>query len=146
MGRHPAAPFTLPSPSGRASGAGGDADDVAQAPDPGWHYAIVSLRDDTNPSLEATVKSLNKTVSVPQGQQTLELGADLRTVAQDMQGFGFFFRQQIRQQRAVSLGGSSSDDVAEDVVHHDASVRLGERYERRAFSRRKRALLAMSEK
>ena len=24
--------------------------DVAQAPDPGWHYAIVSLRDEANPS------------------------------------------------------------------------------------------------
>ena len=24
--------------------------DVAQAPDPGWHYAIVSLRDETDPS------------------------------------------------------------------------------------------------
>ena len=27
--------------------------DVAQAPDPGWHYAIVSLRDDRNPSLRS---------------------------------------------------------------------------------------------
>ena len=27
--------------------------DVAQAPDPGWHYAIVSLRDDLNPSLRS---------------------------------------------------------------------------------------------
>lgn len=27
--------------------------DVAQAPDPGWHYAIVSLRDDANPSLRS---------------------------------------------------------------------------------------------
>ena len=27
--------------------------DVAQAPDPGWHYAIVSLRDDLAPSLRS---------------------------------------------------------------------------------------------
>jgi proteasome lid subunit RPN8/RPN11 len=27
--------------------------DVAQAPDPGWHYAIVSLRDDQHPSLRS---------------------------------------------------------------------------------------------
>jgi [CysO sulfur-carrier protein]-S-L-cysteine hydrolase len=27
--------------------------DVAQAPDPGWHYAIVSLRDETDPSLRS---------------------------------------------------------------------------------------------
>jgi len=27
--------------------------DVAQAPDPSWHYAIVSLRDDANPSLRS---------------------------------------------------------------------------------------------
>ena len=27
--------------------------DIAQAPDPGWHYAIVSLRDDQNPSLRS---------------------------------------------------------------------------------------------
>ena len=27
--------------------------DVAQAPDPAWHYAIVSLRDDANPSLRS---------------------------------------------------------------------------------------------
>lgn len=27
--------------------------DVAQAPDPAWHYAIVSLRDDTDPSLRS---------------------------------------------------------------------------------------------
>jgi proteasome lid subunit RPN8/RPN11 len=27
--------------------------DVAQAPDPAWHYAIVSLRDDTRPSLRS---------------------------------------------------------------------------------------------
>jgi proteasome lid subunit RPN8/RPN11 len=27
--------------------------DVAQAPDPGWHYAIVSLRDDRLPSLRS---------------------------------------------------------------------------------------------
>jgi proteasome lid subunit RPN8/RPN11 len=27
--------------------------DVAQAPDPGWYYAIVSLRDDTNPALRS---------------------------------------------------------------------------------------------
>jgi proteasome lid subunit RPN8/RPN11 len=27
--------------------------DVAQAPDPAWHYAIVSLRDDTAPSLRS---------------------------------------------------------------------------------------------
>jgi proteasome lid subunit RPN8/RPN11 len=27
--------------------------DVAQAPDPGWHYAIVSLRDQTAPSLRS---------------------------------------------------------------------------------------------
>ena len=27
--------------------------DVAQAPDPGWHYAIVSLRDDADPSLRS---------------------------------------------------------------------------------------------
>ncbi len=27
--------------------------DVAQAPDPTWHYAIVSLRDDANPSLRS---------------------------------------------------------------------------------------------
>jgi proteasome lid subunit RPN8/RPN11 len=27
--------------------------DVAQAPDPAWHYAIVSLRDDASPSLRS---------------------------------------------------------------------------------------------
>jgi proteasome lid subunit RPN8/RPN11 len=27
--------------------------DIAQAPDPGWHYAIVSLRDDLAPSLRS---------------------------------------------------------------------------------------------
>ena len=27
--------------------------DVAQAPDPGWHYAIVSLRDETDPQLRS---------------------------------------------------------------------------------------------
>ena len=27
--------------------------DVGQAPDPGWHYAIVSLRDETAPSLRS---------------------------------------------------------------------------------------------
>lgn len=27
--------------------------DIAQAPDPGWHYAIVSLRDDQHPSLRS---------------------------------------------------------------------------------------------
>lgn len=27
--------------------------DVAQAPDPGWHYVIVSLRDETAPSLRS---------------------------------------------------------------------------------------------
>jgi proteasome lid subunit RPN8/RPN11 len=27
--------------------------DVAQAPDPAWHYTIVSLRDDANPSLRS---------------------------------------------------------------------------------------------
>jgi [CysO sulfur-carrier protein]-S-L-cysteine hydrolase len=27
--------------------------DVAQAPDPAWHYAIVSLRDDARPSLRS---------------------------------------------------------------------------------------------
>jgi proteasome lid subunit RPN8/RPN11 len=27
--------------------------DVAQAPDPSWYYAIVSLRDETNPSLRS---------------------------------------------------------------------------------------------
>jgi [CysO sulfur-carrier protein]-S-L-cysteine hydrolase len=27
--------------------------DVAQAPDPGWHYAIVSLRDDAAPDLRS---------------------------------------------------------------------------------------------
>ena len=27
--------------------------DIAQAPDPGWHYAIVSLRDDEHPSLRS---------------------------------------------------------------------------------------------
>lgn len=27
--------------------------DVAQAPDPDWHYAIISLREDTNPSLRS---------------------------------------------------------------------------------------------
>jgi [CysO sulfur-carrier protein]-S-L-cysteine hydrolase len=27
--------------------------DIGQAPDPGWHYAIVSLRDETNPSLRS---------------------------------------------------------------------------------------------
>jgi len=27
--------------------------DVAQAPDPGWHYAINSLRDETDPSLRS---------------------------------------------------------------------------------------------
>jgi [CysO sulfur-carrier protein]-S-L-cysteine hydrolase len=27
--------------------------DIAQAPDPSWHYAIVSLRDEANPSLRS---------------------------------------------------------------------------------------------
>ena len=27
--------------------------DIAQAPDPGWHYAIVSLRDDQHPALRS---------------------------------------------------------------------------------------------
>jgi proteasome lid subunit RPN8/RPN11 len=27
--------------------------DIRQAPDPGWHYAIVSLRDDVNPSMRS---------------------------------------------------------------------------------------------
>ena len=27
--------------------------DVAQAPDPGWHYAIVSLRDESDPQLRS---------------------------------------------------------------------------------------------
>ena len=27
--------------------------DIAQAPDPGWHYAIVSLRDETDPQLRS---------------------------------------------------------------------------------------------